>query len=96
MYYIDWYRLPMRTINRRELNQKSGKIIDEVMATGEPVEVVTRGVGSVVISRRDESLYEQWTRLGLITPGEGFLADMPRARLSGPIDEVLRDISSDH
>lgn len=86
----------MRSINRRELNQKSGKIIDEVMATGEPVEVVTRGVGSVVISRHDESLYEQWTRLGFVTPGEGFMDDMPRVRLSRPIDEVLRDINSDH
>lgn len=86
----------MRSINRRELNQRSGQIIDEVLATGEPVEVVTRGVGSVVISRREESLYDEWVRIGLVTPADGFLADAPRARLSRTVDEILDDISSDH
>lgn len=86
----------MRRINRRELNQQSAKIIDEVMATGEPVEVVTRGVGSVVISRRDETLYEQWNRLGLITPARRRLHEAPRASSPRSIEDVRNDVSGDH
>jgi prevent-host-death family protein len=85
----------VRSINRRELNQRSGQIIDEVLATGEPVEVVTRGVGSVVISRREESLYEEWVRIGLVRPATGFLADAPKASSPRSVEEILEDISSD-
>ena len=86
----------MRTINRRELNQHSGKILDEVLATGEPVEVVTRGVGSVVISKRTESLYENWVRIGVVEQGEHSLHEAPRVTSSRSIEEILDDLSSDH
>lgn len=90
------YSADVRTINRRELNQQSGKIIDEVLATGEPVEVVTRGVGSVVISKRVESLYDHWVRIGVVEPSEHMLHEAPRVTSSRSIDEILDDLSSDH
>jgi prevent-host-death family protein len=58
----------MRSVNRRELNQQSGKIIDEVLDTGEPVEVVSRGRGSVIITPKPASLLEQWEAQGLVKP----------------------------
>ena len=86
----------MKTISRRELNQRSGRILDEVLATGEPVEVVTRGVGSVVISRRPESQYEEWVRLGLVRPSTARLDRAPRTSSPRSVDEMRRDIDSDH
>ena len=56
----------MKTVNRRELNQQSGKILDDILATGELVEVLTRGAGSVVISRKEGTHFDEWVRLGLV------------------------------
>lgn len=86
----------MRTINRRELNQRSGQILDEVLATGEPVEVVTRGAGAVVISRRSASPYEEWTRLGLVTPADSRLDRAPTASSPRSIEEIRHGVDSDH
>jgi prevent-host-death family protein len=85
----------MRTVNRRELNQRSGKIIDEVLATGEPVEVVTRGRGSVIITPKPASLYEQWKAQGLIKPATGRLSDAPQASSPRSVQELLDEIRGD-
>jgi hypothetical protein len=92
----------MRVVNRRELSRGSAEIIDGVLDTREPVEVVTRGRGSVVISPKVESLYDQWVTQGLVQPGNGEnFADLPR--LEGypngyprTVQDVLADMASDH
>ncbi len=87
----------MQKVNRRELNQRSGKIIDAVLDTGEPVEVTTRGRGSVIITRRPTSLLEQWEAQGLVKPAtrrtlEGIhLGSSPRTA-----QELLDEIRGDH
>ncbi len=85
----------MRTINRRELNQHSGRILDEVLASGEPVEVVTRGGRSVVISPRSASLFEDWVRRGMVMPAEMPLDEAPRATSPRSVDEIRRDVDAD-
>jgi antitoxin (DNA-binding transcriptional repressor) of toxin-antitoxin stability system len=85
----------MRTVNRRELNQRSGQIIDEVLASGEPIEVLTRGRGSVVIAPKPESVYEQWKAQGLIKPAAGRLSETSRARSPRSVRELLDDIRGD-
>lgn len=88
----------MRTVNRRELNHHSGRILDEVLDTGEPVEVTTRGRESVVISPRPAptSVYEDWKRRGLVVPGTGRLDEAPRASSPRSVEEILGSIRSDH
>lgn len=44
----------MRTISRRDLSHQSAKILDQILDTGEPVEVVTRGRPSLIISPKPE------------------------------------------
>jgi prevent-host-death family protein len=86
----------MRSINRRELNQRSGQIIDEVLATGEPVEVVSRGRGSVIITPKPNSLYERWQAQGLIMPGTGRFSDAPQSRSTRSVQELLDETRGDH
>jgi antitoxin (DNA-binding transcriptional repressor) of toxin-antitoxin stability system len=86
---------PVRTVNRRELNQRSGQIIDEVLRSGEPIEVLTRGRGSVIIAPKPASVYEQWKAQGLIKPATGRLSETPRARSPRSVQELLDDIRGD-
>lgn len=86
----------MRSVNRRETDQQGARIVDEVLASGEPVEVVTRGEGSVVISRKAQSTYEEWLRLGLTTPGTGRLDQAPRVDIPLDVAELRRSVDSDH
>jgi hypothetical protein len=88
----------MKKVNRRELNQRSGQIVDEVLATGEPIEVVTRDRGSVIISKKPESTYERWVREGLVIPAKSSLRfDEPLPEVdSRSIEEILGDMEEDH
>lgn len=90
------YDVSMRTINRRELNQHSGRILDSVVATGEPVEVVSRDGGAVVISPRARSRYEEWMARGLVQPARSRLTEAPRVTSERTVDQMLADIDSDH
>lgn len=56
----------MRSVNRRQLNHNLAQVLDEVLATGEPVEIITRGAPPLVLSLKQESLFDGWLRLGLI------------------------------
>jgi len=50
----------MKTINHRQLSQHSGQILDEVAATGEPVEVVSKSGGpTFVITVKADTQYDQ-------------------------------------
>lgn len=86
----------MRTITRRELNHRSGQIIDQVLGTGEPIEVTTRGQRSVMIVPKPESAWEQWQVAGLIKPADGRLDEAPTATSSRTVAEILEDAGSDH
>ncbi|MCL2781447.1 MAG: hypothetical protein FWD74_08200 [Actinomycetia bacterium] len=86
----------MKTVSRRQLNQYSGRIIDEILLTGEPVEVVTRGADSVVISRKIGSVYQEWKRLDLVAPATGWLDQAPTAPTPRGAEELAAAIGSDH
>lgn len=87
----------MRAITRRELNQHSGRILDEGSATGESVEVTSRGGESMVISPdRGRSRYAEWSRMGLIEPATQHLDEAPRASSPRSVEEILGAIDSDH
>lgn len=57
----------MKTITRRQLNHSLAQVLDQVMTSGEPVEVVTRGGRPLVISVKAESVYDAWVRQGLVS-----------------------------
>lgn len=86
----------MRSISRRELSHNSAQILDRVLDTGEAVEVVTRGRGSVIIAPKPESLHDQWVAQGLVKPASGRLSGLPRARSDSTVAEILADLDSDH
>jgi hypothetical protein len=88
----------MKKVNRRELNQRSGQIVDEVLATGEPIEVVTRDRGSVIISKKPESTYERWVREGLVIPAKkpGGWQDIKPVKSARSVEEILADMEEDH
>lgn len=86
----------MRTVTRRELSHDSARILDEVLATGEPVEVTTKGRPSLLIYPKPASLYEQWESQGLIKRGEGRLAGLPRASSPDSVQTILDDVRGDH
>lgn len=56
----------MRTINRRTLAHETARVLDAVLDTGEPVEVVGRDGRAVVILPRPQSALERWEAQGLI------------------------------
>jgi antitoxin (DNA-binding transcriptional repressor) of toxin-antitoxin stability system len=56
----------MRTINRRTLAHETASVLDQVLETGEPVEVVGRDGRAVVIMPRPESLLARWEAQGLV------------------------------
>lgn len=86
----------MRSVNRRELNQQSGRIIDEVLDSGEPVEVKTRGRGSVMIIPKPESLLDQWIAQGLTRPATRFTFDgIPQFTSPRTVKEIMDEIRGD-
>ena len=64
----------MKTVTRRELNHSLAQILDEVLATGEAVEVTTRGGRPLVIAPKAEAVYERWVREGLTPDAESDVA----------------------
>ncbi len=63
----------MDTINRREFNHHVGRVLDRVLATGEPIRVEGRDGRAVVVSPADgtTTVFEQWERSGLIQEASG-------------------------
>lgn len=86
----------MRNVTRRQLSHDSARILDDVLATGEPVEVTTRGRGSVIITPKPTSLYEQWKAQGRVKPATGRLSDLEPVHSDRTVAEILADIESDH
>lgn len=86
----------MRRVTRRQLSHDSARILDEVLATGEPVEVTTRARQSVIITPKPESLYEQWKAQGLVKPASGRFSELEPAHSDRTVAEILADIESDH
>lgn len=86
----------MRTINRRQLNHYSAQVVDEVLATGEPVEVVTRGKGSVVISRKSESAYARWVRDGLVLDPVEDIDAVPPVTTELSVEQLRAELDSEH
>lgn len=82
----------METVGRRELNHSSGRILDKVIATGEPIRVVSRDGSAVIISPERLSPYEQWLAAGLVAKGSGELAQT--AAVTSDRD-VLADLARD-
>jgi hypothetical protein len=95
MYYT-WYRDPVKVITRRELAHQSARVLDDVLASGEPVEVRTRGGRSVVISLKPESTYERWIREGLAVEAAARPDRAPRASSPRTVESLLGEIASDH
>ncbi len=86
----------MRTINRRTLNQSSGKVLDEVIRTGEPVRVLGRDGSSVLITKGSLSTYERWVRDGLIRQATGpGLSKAPTLESTSSVQEILDDLRAD-
>ncbi len=86
----------MRIVTRRQLSHDSARILDEVLATGEPVEVTTRGRGAVIIAPKPTSLYEQWKAQGLVKPATARLSNLAPAHSDRSVAEILADLESDH
>jgi len=88
----------MKTVTRRELNHSLARVLDTVAATGEAVEIVTRGGRPLVIAPKAETVYESWVRQGLVTdtPTDVAVLDSVRAATS-PVttEELLDDIRGD-
>lgn len=88
----------MKKVTRRELNHSLAQVLDSVMASGEPVEITTRGGRPLVIALKPESLYEQWVREGLVEdrlPDTDKLAAIRPARIGRSSEELLADIRDD-
>ncbi|HEY3737390.1 MAG TPA: hypothetical protein VGL26_08085 [Jatrophihabitans sp.] len=87
----------MKQINRRELNQRSGQILDEVIATGEPVEVISRDGESVIISKKPESTYERLVREGFLIPAKrvGSWADVKPVESKRSVEEIMAEMEED-
>lgn len=88
----------MKTINRRDLNHSLASVLDQVMSTGEPVEVVTRGGRPLVISLKAESVYDLWVRQGLVddsTPDIDVLDSIEASDSSATSEELLAEIRGD-
>jgi len=88
----------MRSITRRELSRNCATILNQILATGEPVEVTTQGRDSLIITPKPRTdVYEQWVAQGLVLPGNGrSLADLPGGDSTRPLAEILADEESDH
>ena len=88
----------MKTVTRRELNHSLAQVLDQVIATGEPVEVVTRGGPPVVIALKQESLYDQWLRQGLVDevpPDLAVLDGIEPVDVGRTTEELLREVRGD-
>ncbi|MDU0349168.1 type II toxin-antitoxin system Phd/YefM family antitoxin [Actinomyces sp. MRS3W] len=62
------YDASTRTVSLRELNQRSGRIVTDVVSSGRPVTITDRGrpVARLVPIESDETPYERLLREGLI------------------------------
>jgi antitoxin (DNA-binding transcriptional repressor) of toxin-antitoxin stability system len=88
----------MRTISRRELAHNLAKTLDEVAATGEPVEIVTRNGTPLLISVAHESTYERWLRENLVGGTEATverLVEIGVVATTSSSEEALLDIRGD-
>lgn len=86
----------MKSVTRRELNHNTSQIIDHVLATGEAVEVRTRGRATVVISPKAASVYDEWVGQGLVDQADRRLDEAPTAQSASTVKEILADLGSDH
>jgi prevent-host-death family protein len=91
----------MMTITARELNQHTGRVLDTIEATGEPVMVTRRGrplVRIEPVTEVDDPIQR------LIDAGLAIPAADPNAPLPPPVptrsgltvEELLAEIDSDH
>jgi hypothetical protein len=86
----------VRTINRRDLNQRSGQILDEVLASGEPVRVVGRDGRAVLITADPEGVYERWKAAGLVRPATRRPeAEPERQTTASTVEEIMDDLRGD-
>lgn len=88
----------MKEVTRRELNHSLAQVLDQVMRTGEPVEVTTRGGRPLVIALKPESRYEQWVRDGLVTdrPGDvDALEAIEPVDIGRPSEDLLAEVRGD-
>ena len=88
----------MKTVTRRQLSHDSARILDEVLATGEPVEVVTRGRASVIIAPKPVSVYDQWKAQGLVKKATARWSDLApsTAKSSSSVEDILNEVRGDH
>lgn len=85
----------MKSVTRRHLNHNLARVLDEVLATGESVEIVTRGGRPLVLSVKAESLYEGWVRQGLVTevvPDMTVIDSKKKVRSTSTTEEILADV----
>lgn len=85
-------------INRRDLNHGLARVLDQVIATGEPVEIMTRNGPSLLISLKPETTIERWEREGLIrgaTNSETLRAGCTLTTTE-TAEEILDSIRGDH
>lgn len=88
----------MKSVTRRELNHSLAQVLDQVLTTGEPVEVTTRGGRPLVIAVKPESPYEQWVRDGLVVdrvPDLSALDAIEPVDIGRPSEELLAEIRGD-
>lgn len=88
----------MKAVTRRELNHSLAQVLDEVMTTGEPVEVVTRGGRPLVIALKPESQYDQWVRQGLVAdaaPDVAALDAVEPVDIGRPSEDLLAEVRGD-
>jgi len=89
----------MRTVTRRDLNHSLAEVLDSVMTTGEPVEVLTRGGRPLVITLKSESVYDTWVRQGLVDdsiPDLAVLDSIEPIDVGRTSDEVLAEVRGEH
>lgn len=85
----------MKSVTRRHLNHNLAQVLDEVLATGESVEIVTRGGRPLVLSVKVESLYDGWVRQGLVTeivPDMTVIDSKKKVRSTSTTEEILIDV----
>lgn len=90
----------VKTINRRQLNHALGRVLDQILESGEAVRVTGRDGRSVVISAdRSESVFDGWVRSGQVegatVPASAFLTLEPLHLNQDTVDRVLADLEED-
>lgn len=90
-----------RKAGLRELNQHAGKLVREVVRTGETIEITDRGVTVAVLAPPPISEQSVWERLiaaGKVTPASADISQIPSTswRLTESPAEVLDDLRGAH